>query len=207
MPAQEITFNDATDAVPFGPHYFSIVDLRAFRPRDLSDPAKVTDARLEEARAIAEQAFERRCRVAFVPRSSTEDLVSRGGDALIVSRRMLRSVIALSVDGVALTAGELAALKLRQWGGIYRAAGWTAGAEISVTYEHGYDEPEAPVRNAVMILAAEGATTSNTPARATAQSIGDQLFRITIAGRDGRFGIPDVDAVADDYAYDGPAVG
>lgn len=208
MAVQEFTFTDGSESSPVATHYFTIAELRAFRPRELENAVKYPDAKLDEARSVAESAFEKAARVAFVPRSATTTLIGHDGDTLVVPSHVLRSVQAVTIDGVALTADQLSALKVRSWGGIVRATGWDDGAEIVVTYSHGYDAPPAPVKDAVMKLAVEAAIPSAIPARATAQNVGDQYFRITVAGRDGHFGIPDVDLVLKDYGFaDLPAVG
>lgn len=189
-----------------GAHYFTISALRNERKKELSDAARFPDDDLRDRRTEAEQFLEDRINCAFVPRGRRETLRGHGRTNLVLRKtyREVREVVSCTVDGTAI---DVADLVVQPYGVIEREAGWDAGAVIEIHYTHGSDEPPADVRSAALIYAADRALPSNLPARATAQTIGDQTFRITVAGRDGDSGIPFVDSVIKHHSDDKPAVG
>lgn len=192
-----------TDFELVGGYLCEIADLRAARA-EFENLTKYSNAKLRAARTSAEQLFERECHVAFVPRGGRHTFVSaapRVVDNVTGSRsRLMLPTVALrklydvTIDGVALTADELAAVTVYPWGAIDRVKPWPAGSTIAVHYEHGYDAPEGHVTDAIIELAADGLIPSSLPARATGQSTDVGFLRFTVAGRDGATGIPRVDA-------------
>lgn len=192
-----------------GGFIFEVSELRAFDSRNLSDGTRFPTESLKDRRSEAEDAFEARCGCAFVPRGSRETIIGNGRQKLLVEFPFPTEIYSVTVDGVALTAPEIAALTIHRWGAIESTTYWTDGSVIVIHYAHGFTVPPAPVKRAVLTLASEYAkmSYSSVPARATATTIGDQTFRITVAGRDGRFGIPDVDAVASQYDHTRPVIG
>jgi hypothetical protein len=187
--------------------YFTLEELRAAYP-ELANAAKYPDAKLEAARVFAEQWFEAAAHVAYVPRSATETQVGAGSRSLFLSRwAAVRPVTAASVDGVDLTAAELAALVTRPYGVVERPLRWPAGCTVVVTYEHGFEAPVELARTAVMMLAVEHAKPSTIPARATSVSTDLGSYRISQADVTGRTGIPDVDAIIGLLGADKPATG
>lgn len=187
--------------------YFTVDELRAAYP-DLANANKFTVAKLELARSFAEQWFEAAAHVAFVPRDVTETLTGAGGRNLFLSRwAAVRAVTAASIDGVDLTADELAELVTRPHGVVERARRWPWGSTIVVSYQHGYDEPVELAKTAVMMLAAEHAKPSTIPARATSVSTDLGSYRISQADATGKTGIPDVDAIIGLLGADKPATG
>lgn len=188
-----------------GAHYFALSELRAER-KELADSNRFPDDKLRDRRTEAEQFLEDRINCAFVPRGRRETLRGHGRTNLVLRKtyREVREVVSCTVDGTAIDISELT---VQPFGVLEREAGWDTGAVIEVHYLHGSDEPPADVRSAALIYAADRALPSNLPARATAQTIGDQTFRITVAGRDGESGIPFVDSVIKHHSDDKPAVG
>lgn len=187
--------------------YFTAIELRTAYP-ELANVQKYTDAKLEAARVFAEQWFETAAHVAYVPREASETLQGDGGRRLFLSRwSAVRSVTAASIDGVALTTEELAALVTRSYGVVERALLWPAGATIVIAYAHGYDAPTELAVTAVMMLAVEHAKPSAIPARATSLSTDLGSYRISQADATGRTGIPDVDAIIGLLGADKPATG
>jgi hypothetical protein len=193
--------------------YFTVDELRAAYATDFANEAKFPDAKLEIARAFAEQWFEAAAHVAYVRRTVTETLTGTGSRLLFLSRwAEVGRPTEVKVDGAPLAADELAGVTAHRYGVLERAAGWPAGADVEVTYPHGYDGPgDAPfgdlVKGAVMTLAAEHAKPSTIPARATSVSTDLGSYRISQADATGKTGIPDVDAVIGLLGADKPATG
>lgn len=211
-----------------GGHLFEIADLRTM-DRAFTDTTKYPNAALRAVRIAVEEVLESTtaAQVAFVPRGrrvkidGTAPDFSRayspllyGNDtrSLTVPDYLVRSLYNVSIDGTALTAGELADVQIAD-NVLWRKAGvqwpsWPYGhSNIVLHYECGYDRPPSAITRAALILAREYLVKSDLPSRATATSIGDQIFRLTIAGRDGVTGIPDVDAAISQFGRKGYGIG
>lgn len=189
-----------------GGHIFSIAQFRASK----KEFAAKTAATVRSVRTAAEVAFEKECGVAFVPRGAREQIRGDDTDTLLLSHVALRDIYSLSVDGTAWTPDEIAVLVREEPGIVTRTDGlvWTAGSLIVVHYTHGYDRPPVPVRDAVLILAQDRAIPdSRIPSRAVLQATEFGNFRVSVPGRDGPFGIPEVDARVYTYGRPRPAVG
>ena len=198
-----------------GGHLFSIAQLRGF-DRAFADAVKYPTAWLEMVRDWVEDTIEgrRAARLAFVPRGrrvlvdGTAPDLTRGWNPLMYGQDYrgirvpdfaVRKLISVSINGSALTQTELDKLTIDD-NEIWRSGGvqwpaWPFGhRNISFHYEYGLDRPPGAITRAALILAREYIAQSPIPGRATATSIGDQTFRLTIAGRDGVTGLPEVDA-------------
>ena len=84
-----------------------------------------------------------------------DDIVTcegKGLESLLLPVSPLRSVSAVSVDGVALTAGELADLTVLSYG-VMRGVLFPAGSKLEVTCTWGYEEPPAKIVRACVTLA------------------------------------------------------
>jgi hypothetical protein len=211
-----------------GGYLFEIADLRAF-DRAFSDAVKYPTAQLRKIRTWVEDVIEgpRAARVAFVPRGrrllidgNSPDL-TRGYNplmygaeyrGLVVPNFELRTVNSVTVNGIDVASDQLANITVDD-NIIWRSAGvqwpaWPFGKNnIKLHYEHGYDRAPGAITRAALLLAREYLVKSDLPGRATATSIGDQMFRLTIAGRDGVTGIPDVDAAIDQFGRKGVGIG
>lgn len=188
-------------------HYFTIEELRAEYP-ELSNETKYTDAKLAADRDYAEARFERAAKVAFVPREVSETVIGNGTKVLLLSATVeVGPVTDVSIDGTALSEAQVDAIVVRKYGALERAELWPDGAEIVVDYVHGYNEPPEPVKGAVMMLAAEKALPSTVPARATVLSTDVGSYRLSIADKTGKTGIPEVDAVIAQFGEDKPVTG
>ncbi len=185
-----------------------LADLRAFEP-SLADKTRFPASLLRNARTQAEETIETNAMVAFVPRGRRIKGKGDGTGLMILPDVAIREILAVKIDGVSLTASELAALSLEEWGAVNRAADavWPAGSVIEVHYAHGSDRPPAAVTRAAMVLTADRLSSSAIPSRATSQSTDLGVVRFTLAGRDGPTGIPDVDAVIEQYGRRRPIVG
>jgi hypothetical protein len=211
-----------------GGHIFEIADLRAM-DRAFADTTKYPNALLRAVRIAVEETFEssRASQVCWVPRGRRVTLDGTAPDfarayspllygndtrCLTVPDYEVRSVYSVSIDGTALTQQEIADIDIAD-NVLWRKAGvqwpsWPYGHKnIVLHYECGYDRPPAAITRAALILGREYLVKSDLPSRATATSIGDQIFRLTIAGRDGITGIPDVDAAIDQFGRKGYGIG
>jgi hypothetical protein len=197
-----------------GGYLFEIAEWRAYEPA-FADPVKFPEAALRAARLAAEQRFERAARVAFVPRCFRWAGWARGYpvpigygigydagvqriDTRINAIRCLRSI---AVNGTPLSADELAALAVFEWGAIDKGPGdyWTNAEHIQVCLEAGYDFAPEPVAVAAMILGRDYAMRSNLSPRATVESTDVGFFRLSVAGPGRPTGIPEVDAAVAEF--------
>lgn len=180
-----------------GGYLFSIAQLRN-RDRAFDDAVKYPDARLAEVRVEVEDTIEadNAANVAFVPRGRRAVIDGHGRRSLALPDLEARQVYSATVDGVALTQDEIDALVVDD-GWLWMPAGrcWPVGKQnVSVHYTHGRDWPDPAIRRAALTLAREYLAPGDLPGRASATTVGDQTFRLTIAGRDGVTGLPEVDA-------------
>lgn len=191
-----------TDIELVGGHLFTVGQMRK-PPSGLADPVKFPDDLCEDVRVSVEDTIEQASNVAWVPRGGRCLLVldpRPGGPVstprigwLTLPHYMVREVYSVTVGGVPLTADELASLTICD-DTLIRSTPWPTGTPIAVHYVHGFGRPPAPISRAALRLVRDVAIDTGLPSRATATSIGDQMYRLTIAGRDGVTGLPEVDA-------------
>lgn len=194
------------DALADDLHYFTLTELRVMDAA-FASTTDYLDSDLTEIQSTVEEAIECAAHVAFVPRTATATVSGDGGRRIFLPHFEVSAISAVTVDGTALTSDELAGLVIND-AILYRETGWTRGyRNISVTYTHGRTAVPGLIKRAALILAKSYLTASQIPANATAQSIGDTMFRLTIAGRDGDFGIPEVDAAIKMFGRSGHWVG
>jgi hypothetical protein len=190
-----------------GDFIISVADIRGF-DRAFADAAKYADAYMAACRDQIEEQLEQGGMCAFRPRGAREKVSGRGDRTLVLANPDVLGVYSVAIAGTALTADELAEIAF-DGATLYRQRGWPRGfANIVVHYSYGYDSAPGPIRRAALILAKEHIVPSTSlPARATASTIGEMQYRITIAGRDGFTGIPDVDAAVDQFGRRRPMAG
>ena len=185
-----------------GGFLFTIAD--ALLDSEIDDDA--TD--IAAARTMAEQAFEQECGVAFVPRYERERITStrRWHPDVQLGWQEVRTIRDATVDGVALSAGQLDTIIPR--GSLaYYPTGWWRGvaSEIYVGYEHGYDNPPAEVSRAVLRLAKHYLSDWSSDDRALRLDTDAGSYVMAVPGRGGSvFGIPEVDSVAARYRVTAP---
>jgi hypothetical protein len=132
--------------------YWTIAEARASDPI-LTDRTKYSDAAMAATRVIVEREAERICGVAFVPRYRSIKLDGTGDRALVLPDAAIRSVVSASVDGTALTAGELAVLRIAPDRTVTRddATSWTRGSQnVTITYLHGHTMPPPDLVDAAL---------------------------------------------------------
>lgn len=211
-----------------GGYLFEIAELRA-QDRAFSDVAKFPTETLRAVRTAVEEVIEgpRAAQIAFVPRARRVKLDGNSPDytrgwlpmmygqdyrTLLVPDYAVRKIHSGSVNGNALTQTDIDEIGISD-NQVWRSSGaqwpaWPFGHQnVELHYEHGLDRAPGAIKRAALILAREYLIKSDLPGRATATSIGDQMFRLTIAGRDGLTGIPDVDAAIKNHGRAGYGLG
>lgn len=160
----------------------SVGQVRAV-DEDLEDIVKYpADAVAEAIEAAWEQA-ELAMRVAIVP---------TGGRATLDGEMLLPSV---AVGGIYTVDGAATTVTVKDAGVLSEPV---TGV---VHYWHGWTVTPAPVIRALRALAVSYLVSAATPTRATSLSTDVGAFRLTVAGRDGWTGLPEVDAVFDQFGY------
>lgn len=158
---------------------------------------------LVDARERATERFEKAARTAFTLRGRRVTLSGTGTTRLLPPDNDVRTIVSCTVDGEAVTGVRIGSGDV-----LYHPTGvWPYSSVVVLHYEYGLDEPPAPVRFAVRDLAKMYAVPSALPERATALTTDVGSFRMTIAGRDGFTGLPEVDEVIRQFGRPAPAVG
>lgn len=192
--------------------YFTEAELRDLP--QMNDATKYPTARVTAARNWIEGVIERKVGTSFEARSFTETV---GGDeancrgGILLSRPYVISVTAVTSNGVAFTAGQLAeitinpaGLLIRRTAGSYGAGeAWDTGVEnIAITYTAGYSTtPPVDIKEAALTAARDWLLRRYQQQGASdrAVSLQTEMGNITYASasdkHDRPTGIPDVDAV------------
>jgi hypothetical protein len=196
-----------------GGYLFEIADLRA-SDRAFTDADKYPSAMVREIRAWVEDVIEgpRAANIAFVPRGNRVTVDGTGRNAIMLPDLEIRSVYAVTVGSTAWTSEQIATITIDD-GVLWLNATspipqWTEGRQnVTIHYTHGESIPPGSITRAALMLAREYLLKTDIPGRATAQTIGDQMFRLTIAGRDGVTGLPEVDAAIQQFGRKSYAIG
>jgi hypothetical protein len=184
-----------------GAFLFAIPELWTFDTQ-LNNPSLYTPALVRAIRAGVEECFEHEKvgRVAFRPRGSRDHLDGTGTNAIMVDHTRPTRVVSSKIGTTALTGPELADLKVYPFGKIVRdtMGSWTRGnLNVELFYEHGLASVPAPIHIAALRYArhliVKSAFEINDRATAVLTDAGG--YRLTIAGRDGWTGLPEVDSV------------
>jgi hypothetical protein len=189
--------------------YFTLAELRAMP--DMNDFTKYGDARLTAAGEWIQALIEREVGTSFVPRSTVDVLDGSDQDrwgGLFLSKPFVLSVTAITSNGVAFTAPQLAEVSV-QSGILYRRpAGsyggytpWDAGCRnIVVTYSAGYSTtPPSDLKDAALQGARyrvmRTAVSVGISDRATSVTNDLGNVQLSIPGSDRPTGLPEVDQV------------
>jgi hypothetical protein len=150
--------------------YIDVVGGNLFtlaRAQALLPTATVAD--IADARTYAETEIEAALGYALVPRYIIEKITGRWCQALRVSSPYVRTIRSATVNGVALSAGQLADLSFANglvagypWGPIAGAWGTTLN-NVTIGYEHGLDTPPPGASRAALdeAVAYLGGSTAN----------------------------------------------
>jgi hypothetical protein len=188
-----------------GGFLFTIAELRAFDANLTA--AAYPAATVRDVRAAVQERFRINAGVSFVPRGRRAFLDGSGRSYLVLPDVEVQKVASIDVDGAALAVGALANVKVYPHGEIVWDGGTFAPGirNVEVLYEHGMvSTPETIVRAALryarhVLLTAPPNDAASENERATAVITDVGGYRLTIAGRDGPTGLPEVDAVLDQF--------
>lgn len=183
---------------------FTIAEARTQRPLD--NTTLYSEAAIVAMRTRVEQALEDVCGVAFVPRYYRETITGDGTQTIATrwpKIRAIRSGVgAYGTYSTTLSAGDLAGIVLERSGFIYGYP-WTFGYQWTLGYEHGHDRPPERVRRAALLLARSWMVAGPIDDRAATFNAGADggTYGLVVPGRNGSwFGLPEVDAVANEYS-------
>lgn len=192
-----VLFSDYIEIV--GGFLFDLDEARALPPALLI--AKWPQSLLAAKRVVVEDECERICGYAMVPRFARFTLSGTGTPNLLLPCIYPRKIRSVTVDGTAMSAGEIAALRFGYAGVLSRPNGFPWSAfnpnNVIVEVEHGLDFPAPGINNATMLRLRTKLTDTSTevPQRAlsfTLQSGG--VYRLATPSGE-RTGVPEVDAV------------
>lgn len=184
-----------------GSVYFTVAELRAKYPVELTDPARWPDAVIAAAITRAEQVIEgpKACDIAFVPREATVAISSIDLSGLLaLPNNHVREVTAATAS----TTGDLDLTDVRVIAGSYleHPTGWPAGETITVTYTHGYDDPPLRILEAAKLYTRQLVIDGPIDERATQIRTAEGIISMVTPGQRGSItGIPEVDAAIDQY--------
>ncbi|MCK9629943.1 MAG: IPT/TIG domain-containing protein [Bacteroidales bacterium] len=179
----------AAASYTYGSVLFSVAEARAFDKLQLASattyPAAAIAAKESEIRA----AFEKICGVAFVPTTVTTEAYDGDGSAsLILRNHRVTAVTAISIDGTALTAGELSTtdysggLAIDALTGVVtrRSGIFASGRQnVLVSYTHGWASVPAMIKRAALIVCINEMKTSDVPANADSYGMGGVSMSFT----------------------------
>lgn len=214
------TFTTSHEVV--GAFLFTEAELRTFGDRALADATAFPDATIADARDRITDDFERICGASFVTRYGQR--IRDGADAqvplqggfggfwgtpllgnvptmLTLGCKRLQRMRAVSVDGTALSQGEVDAIHVFPEGYIIRDGGWNWGRRnIVLGFEHGWDRPPPELRRAAMVMARFELVSSDVGDRTISFSNDMGTFRQAVASAKFPTGIPFVDSVLERYS-------
>lgn len=189
---------------------FTTAEARAFKVKGqtpLSNATTYPDADITAAHDRIKERFEDICGVAFEPTTVTKTLAGNGDDFLVLPNLKVTGVTSATLDGSALTVGDL---KVYDWGEVYYSGGWASGYQnISITYTHGWPAVPKPIKWAALIVCVNELTQSDVSSRAISHtdSLGTTRLAIPNANYGHWYGIPSVDSVLQEYSAQVPVIG
>lgn len=184
----------------------TLADLRDLEPLD--DDARYPDELVLATRDAVIESLEKACSVSFVQRERVETFA----DDVPMSKLNLertRGIIVTecTIDGGAVNAGDVAAMKVRKGGLLVRGGASRRsrgfGYDAEVTYLEGYEQCPGRVSRAVKMLTRDWLVEhldSAMPSRATSWTAGEDTYRLVTAGVAGAlFDLPEANAVVKQY--------
>lgn len=190
-----------THAEIVGGHLCTLADIDANLNKAGAAATYSTETKAA-ARDAATDAFEAEAGVAFTPRYRRATLDGSSDFDLYLPTPRVLSITAGSLNGAALSAGELGELQV-EGGSVYREAGWGTGRRsVTLAWEHGHRTPPADVSRAVAVLAAS--LLKDGPFDDRGYGVTDEggAVRLLTAGISGAaFSIPDVESALARHRY------
>lgn len=203
-----LVVGDASTWIPAdnGDAYFTVAEAREQEPA-LASSATYSDDDINAMRVAVEQALEHACKVAFVPRTATnERRDGTGGYELLLKNARPTLVTAASIGGAALSADQLALIVCYESGIVYYPNGWVRGrGNVLVTYTHGYESVPGRVKRAAIKLTKRFLVDTPVSDRATSMTNpeGATQFLVTAGVRGAITDVPEVNAIIDQYGVGG----
>lgn len=197
------TFPDTSTRTTYfemvGGFLFTAAEVQAFAEHLAAVPV----AQIVALREVVEERFAKVTGVSFTRRGERIVRDGTGTDRLLLPRMEVGDVIEASFDGTAQTAADFQTYPfglVRATSGIF-PAGYR---NVSLLIEHGYVVPPAPIHRAGIQFMRHLLTQRPLETDRATAAMGEGFgYRLTIAGRDGFTGLPDVDAVLEDYRIEG----
>lgn len=199
------TFPDSSTAATqfelVGGRIFTVAELRAYDAR----LATATVPAIEAQRQYVEERFEKITGKAFNLHGRRLLLDGNNSRRINTGQVGLTKLVSAGIlppsngTAIPLTGSQIAATTVDPDGWLERTDGgwWTGGSNnIALLVEHGYTTPPEPIWQAALMYARSrmlNRALETERASAVVTDIGG--YRLTIAGRDGPTGIPDVDAI------------
>ncbi len=189
---------------------FTETDARAFNGAALDDSSRYPTAEITAVEATIRAEFARLCRIQFIPTSTTVVLNGCASSSIrLPLHNPLReqpprylSITAASIDGVALTAAELADLAAEPNGRVTRKTlgSWLGAApnigNVSITARHGYATVPGDIKRAALVVLLAQLLPSEIAPNATSYNDGMMTYQIGYAGDwPHPYGLHEVDAV------------
>lgn len=196
------SLNDQVEIV--GSYLFSIAQLRAFGDAALDD-ARYSDALLIAKRTDVTEFFEHVCSTSFITRYGRTEVDARtqtydGRHQLWLAHKRVQRLIAVRVNGTALTEDELSDVALTDFGSVERRRSWgKRGDRIVVEYAYGHRHPPSKIVEAAMRAARLSVNEADLSSRMITRTDDVGTTRYAQPGRDYPTGIPSVDAVLERY--------
>jgi hypothetical protein len=175
-------------------------DVRAWEPQ-LAHTVAFPEVQVRDAIRVSVDRLHTRMRVATAPFASTYVFLFDGDEcAVSLPYAQLRSIQSLTSSSG--TPMDTARLWLDSKAGLIELRQATnLGSQVTVSYTHGYDTPPPDTARIVAMLVHDKLVPSAAGPRATSISNDLGYMRITVAGRDGSFGIPEVDSFVNEYGF------
>lgn len=186
-----------------GNHLFTIAEARAHDGGALSSTVDYPEASIRAARAGITDFFEHVTGVSFIPRYGRA-VVDGSGYELWLPHRQLRTLLAGSIDGTALTVGEVADVEVYESGRMWRSGYWGGSSwpnrrNVTVAYEHGYQAVPWDIHQAALVYLKFVLKSTDVSDRTVSWSNELGTFRQAVPGAKYPTGIPSVDAALGRY--------
>lgn len=190
-----------------GGFFFSVAEARAFDSGALADETLYPNQTLTDGREQVESELEDACGVAFVPRGLRVVLDGSSTSSLFLPHTRVRRLVSVKVDDVASDLNDIA-LYGDEGRMVLQTGSFSSGYQnVSILLEHGYSQPPERIKRAALILLRDRLVGSNIHDRALSHTDESGTVSLSVAGVNGYFGIPEVDAAVEQYAERVPQIG
>jgi hypothetical protein len=185
-----------------GGYLFNLAQARVFDDGALGDVTKYPDATIREVRAGITEFFRDVAGRSFVPMYGREAVDGTADGRLFLRAKGVRSLLAASVAGTALTVDELAAVGVYDSGMLTRSNGWNAYTPraVVVEYEYGDEFPPWAIHEAALVYLRYLLVSSDLSDRTITFTNEAGTVRNAVASIRYPTGLPTVDAMLGRYS-------